>query len=117
VLVRRDTGEKKAVPQEEVTFLVPQLLEEIQASLLKKAQDRLAAGSRKVDTYEDLKKGLEGEGGFLYAPWCGSPECEEKVNAEAKATIRVIPADAEECPACMICGKGPAKRVPFATSY
>jgi prolyl-tRNA synthetase len=117
VLVRRDTGQKTPMPQEDVTFEVPRILEEMQASLLQKARERLEAGTHRVDTYEALKEAVAGQGGFIHAPWCGSPECEKKVNDEVKATIRVIPADAEECPACIICGKGPARRVPFATSY
>jgi len=28
-----------------------------------------------------------------------------------------VPEQAEACGACMVCGKGPAKRVPFARSY
>ena len=117
VIVRRDTGEKTPMPQERVTYEVPRILDEIQGALLQKAKKRLEAGMRRVDTYDALKKAVQGEGGFNYAPWCGSPECEQKVNEEVKATIRVIPADADECPACMICGKGPARRVPFAMSY
>ena len=34
---------------------------------------------------------LDGEGGFLMAPWCGAAECEKQVNAETGATIRVHP--------------------------
>jgi prolyl-tRNA synthetase len=117
VLVRRDTGEKMFIPQEEIALKVPELLEEIQASLLAKARKRLEESCRPVDSFDAFKKEIEEKGGFLYAPWCGSAECENRISDETKATIRVIPDQAEECPACMICGKGPAKRVPFAKAY
>ena len=117
VLVRRDTGEKVFLPQEEVTLRVPALLEEIQESLLKRARERLEAGCRQADTYEAFKATLEASGGFVFAPWCGSRECEKKVNEETKASIRLVPVDAEESGVCMCCGKGPARRVPFARSY
>jgi len=117
VLVRRDTGEKMFIPQEEITLKVPELLEEMQASLLAQARKRLEESCRPVDSYDAFKKELEEKGGFLYAPWCGSPECETRISDDTKATIRVIPDNAEECPGCMVCGKGPSKRVPFAKAY
>jgi prolyl-tRNA synthetase len=117
VLVRRDTGEKVPMDQAAVVLRVPELLEEIQASLLSKAKERLEANCRSANTYEELKKELDGPGGFVFAPWCGNGECEERISEETKATIRLVPDNAEDCPACIICGKNPAKRVPFARSY
>jgi prolyl-tRNA synthetase len=117
VLVRRDTGQKTPLAQDAVTFEVPGILGQIQDSLLKAARDRLVANCRTVGSYDEFRKVVEGQGGFVYAPWCGSPECEARVGQETKATIRLIPDGAEECPACMVCGKGPARRVPFAISY
>jgi prolyl-tRNA synthetase len=117
VLVRRDTGEKMMIPQEEIALKVPELLEEIQTSLLAKARKRLEESCRPVDSYDAFKKEIEEKGGFLHAPWCGSAECENRISDDTKATIRVIPDEAEDCPGCMVCGKGPAKRVPFAKAY
>jgi len=117
VLVRRDTGEKMFLPQEEIPLRVPALLEEIQASLLAKARARLEASCHGVDTYDALKETLEGPGGFVFAPWCGDPACEARIAEETKATIRVVPDNAEAGGACIVCGKGPAKRVPFARAY
>jgi prolyl-tRNA synthetase len=117
VLVRRDTGAKTPVPQAEVPFMVPKLLEEIQESLLAKARARLQANCRNIDDYDRFRKAVEGEGGFLFSPWCGSPQCEARITEETKATIRCIPDQADDAPACMVCGKGPAKRVPFAVAY
>ena len=37
------------------------------------------------------RRSLDGEGGFLMAPWCGSAECEKQISAETGATIRVHP--------------------------
>jgi len=117
VLVRRDTGEKTPVPQGEVPVRVPVLLEEIQRGLFERAKARLEANCPRVDTYESLREALEGAGGFVYAPWCGGAECEARVAEETKATIRLIPEDAESCGGCVVCGQGPAKRVPFARAY
>jgi prolyl-tRNA synthetase len=116
VLVRRDTGQKTPTAMDNVSFQVPGILEEIQESLLKKARERLEAGCRKAESYDEFKKTIE-EGGFIYAPWCGSRECEDRISEETKATIRLLPEGAEEGGACIACGKGPAKRVPFARAY
>jgi len=117
VVVRRDTGQKTPVPQGEVPMHVTDLLEEMQAALLEAGRRRLEAGCHQADTLDDLKRTLEAEGGFVYAPWCGSAECEARVQEETKATIRCVPEAAESCQACAVCGKGPARRVPFARSY
>ena len=117
VLVRRDTGQKTAVPEGEIRVLVPKMLEEIQGSLFRKAKERLEGSCREADTYDALKDVLDKQGGFVFTPWCGSPECEARVSEETKATIRLVPDESPACPVCAICGKGPAKRVPFARSY
>jgi len=117
VVVRRDTGQKTPTPEGEVPVRVPALLAEIQEALFTRAKQRLDEGCRAADTYEAFRRTMDEQGGFVYAPWCGSAECEAKVSEETKATIRLVPEQAEACGACMVCGKGPAKRVPFARSY
>jgi len=117
IVVRRDTGEKTPVGQEEAPTRVETILLQMQDSLFAKAKGRLDAGSRRIDSYEEFKAVIEGQGGFVFAPWCGSPKCEARVSEETKATIRCVPDDAERCPACMVCGNGPASRVPFAKGY
>jgi prolyl-tRNA synthetase len=117
VVVRRDTGEKKPMPQEALAIELPKMLDEIQASLFKKAKVRMEAGFSTVNTYDELKATLKEKGGFVFAPWCGSRECEKRISDKTKATIRLLPATAEDAPACISCGKGPAKKVPFAIAY
>ena len=85
--------------------------------LFKTAKDRLEAGCRRASSYAALRETLEGAGGFVFAPWCGSPECEARISEETKATIRLVPDEAEEGGPCVLCGKGPARYVPFARSY
>jgi len=117
VVVRRDTREKTPVAQGEVPVYVTDLLPKMQQALYDRAKERLEAGCRPVDTYDAFQKMVDEQGGFLFAPWCGSPECEARVQEETKATIRCIPDEAEAAAACMVCGKGPARRVPFAKAY
>ena len=117
VVVRRDTGQKTPIRQEEAAVRVEAILEDMQQSLFAKAKERLEANCRKADSYDEFKHTIEDLGWFVFAPWCGGPDCEAHVSDETKATIRCIPDDAEVCPACMVCGKGPARRVPFARAY
>lgn len=116
-LMRRDTLEKEIVPLEGIAAHVKNLLEDIQANIFKKALDRRTAMTRKVDTYEEFKTEIE-KGGFLMCHWDGTPETEEKIKEETKATIRCIPLDDDnEEGTCMVTGKPSKRRVIFAHNY
>ncbi len=120
VLVRRDTGEKATVPVAEVAGRVHSLLDEIQTSLFRKAKAFQTECTHEVETYEDMKRVLEHEGGFVVAPWDGSPESEARVKEDTKATIRVLPFGNEEKAKGKICAisGNPAKHIAvFAKSY
>ncbi len=118
VLVRRDTGEKLMVSQDEAVDRLPALLEEIQADLFRRATEFRTAHTHRVDDYETFKQSLEEKGGFYYAHWDGTPETEARVKEETKATIRCIPFDEpEEEGACMVTGKPSRRRVLWARAY
>ena len=73
--------------------------------------------TRTVDTYEEFKKEIE-KGGFILAHWDGTPETEELIKNETKATIRCIPFDGDKTPGvCMVTGKPSKQRVIFARNY
>jgi prolyl-tRNA synthetase len=70
-----------------------------------------------VDSYAEFKDGIE-EGGFFLAHWDGTPETEERVKKETKATIRCIPLQGDACPGkCMVTGQPSKQRVIFARAY
>ena len=69
------------------------------------------------DSYDEFKERIE-DGGFLLCHWDGTPETEERIKAETKATIRCIPLDGVDEPGkCMVTGKPSARRVIIARSY
>jgi prolyl-tRNA synthetase len=116
-LARRDTREKTVVPAAGLTERVQGLLEEIQLSLLQIAADRTSATTQTVDTWPDFLAALE-KGGFVRAHWDGTPETEERIKEQTKATIRCIPLDAPEDPGtCVLTGAPSARRVLFARAY
>ncbi len=117
-LARRDTLTKEVIAVEGADEYIANLLEEIQQSLFDRARDFRTANTTSVDSYEEFKEVLESKGGFILAHWDGTPETEERIKAETKATIRCIPIDApEESGACMVTGKPSNKRVVFAIAY
>lgn len=117
-LARRDLAEKSLVPMEGLTERISGLLAEIQNTLFNKAKQRLIDNTRNADDYETFKTLLDGPGGFISAHWDGTPETEEAIKAETKATIRCIPLDAkEEAGVCIYSGKPSSKRVLFARAY
>ncbi|HOT96267.1 MAG TPA: proline--tRNA ligase [bacterium] len=118
VLVRRDTGVKITVPQENLLPRLQNLLEEIQKNLFERARVFRDANTFTVDAYADLADQIEKPGGFFWVHWCGSPACEEKFQEEHKATIRLVPLnEKKEEGACIVCGKPSHQRVLVAKSY
>lgn len=117
-LARRDTLTKEFVSAEGIANHIENLLEEIQRNIFQKAYDFRASMTTRVDSYDEFKQVLETKGGFLLAHWDGTPETEEKIKAETKATVRCIPVDApEEDGICIISGKPSKRRVIFAKAY
>jgi prolyl-tRNA synthetase len=117
-LARRDTLQKSSVSQDNLDQTVADILDDIQKNIYKKALDFRAEKTTNVDTWEDFKRLLDEKGGFLLAHWDGTPETEEKIKEETKATIRCIPFDqVEEDGVCIYSGKPSKGRVIFARSY
>lgn len=117
-LARRDTKEKEVISTTGLENKVRDLLEDIQATIYKKALKFREENTHQVDSYEEFKKVLEEKGGFIYAHWDGTVETEEKIKNETKATIRLIPLErSAEKGKCMVTGKPSEGRVVFAKAY
>ncbi len=116
-VARRDTLTKETVPCEGIADYVKNLLDEIQQNIYQKAFDFRASQIREVNSYDEFKEEIE-KGGFLLCHWDGTPETEELVKNETKATIRCIPLEGDKTPGkCMVTGKPSAQRVIFARAY
>ncbi len=117
-IARRDTLEKETIKMDTAVKHIPGLLENIQQNIYRKASEFKKENTRYVDTWNDFVNILDNEGGFLMAHWDGTPETEEKIKEETKATIRCIPFDSpEEEGKCIYTGKPSKRRVLFARSY
>lgn len=116
-VARRDTRTKEIINAAGIVDHVKALLEEIQQSLFDRAAARTKSTTTQVDTWEAFLVALE-KGGFIEAHWDGTPETEELIKQETKATIRCIPLDgASEPGSCVRTGAPSAQRVVFARAY
>jgi prolyl-tRNA synthetase len=117
-VARRDTLEKQVVSMDGIELYIEQLLNDIQENIYKKAFDYRAGMITPVETYDEFKGVLQNKGGFISAHWDGTPETEQKIKDETKATIRCIPFDqVPEDGKCIYSGKPSKGRVLFALSY
>ena len=117
-VARRDTLEKATLPFDGIVEHVENLLNEIQENIYRKALAFRDSMITKVDDYEEFKRLLETKGGFFLCHWDGTPETEEQIKADTKATIRCIPFDSpEEEGRDMVSGKPSHRRVLIAKAY
>jgi prolyl-tRNA synthetase len=118
VLVRRDTREKAFTPLAGAPARVKELLDSIQTDLLARARTFVAENTTRVSSWDEFRQIMAGRRGFLIAGWCGDADCEAKIKAETKATIRVMTDDlAGTSGACIRCGKPSPRKVHFAQAY
>ncbi len=127
-LARRDEPPKETRPytRQELLEKLPAILDDIQASLYKKALQFRDRHIQRIDDKEEFyafftpknAESPEIHGGFALAHWCGEESVEEQVKKDLNVTIRCIPLDEkDEEGRCVISGKPSRKRVIFAKSY
>jgi len=118
ILVRRDTGEREAVPRGGLPARLPALLEAIQRNLFEQALKFRQAHTRSGSDYREFAEIMERERGFFLASWRGRNECEAKVKEDTRATIRCIPFDVRAPHAnCLVCGRKAKEAAYLARSY
>lgn len=118
VVARRDTGTKETIKLAALAEHLPQKLEEIQQNIWQKALAYREAHTFNAENYSEFKEILENKGGFVWANWCESAECEAKIKEETKATTRCIPFNTPEAAGkCIYCGKPAKQKIIFAKAY
>ena len=117
-IARRDLLSKEIVSIHQAEEYIVKLLDEIQNNLFKKASERTKKMTHTVHSFNEFKRLLDEEPGFILAHWDGTPETEEKIKEETKATIRCIPLNnIKEEGFCIYSGKPSKQRVLFARAY
>ena len=116
-LARRDTLEKKVLPQEDIAGYISGLLDEIQDAIYQKALKFREQHTFEVNSWDELVDVLDNKGGYALAHWDGTPESEDRIR-ETKATIRCIPLEGKKEPGkCIVSGKPSGQRVLIAKAY
>ncbi len=124
-LARRDKPHKETIPvrRSELMARIPQILDEIQDHLYRKATAFRDQHTVKIDKKSDFhdffaEKGDEIHGGFALCHWNGDPAIEAKVKEDLNVTIRCIPLDDDTAPGhCLFSGEKSPRRVLFAKAY
>jgi len=117
-IARRDTLEKQTMAQVDAVDHIMKLMDEIQANIYSKALKFREESTYKVDTWDEFVDAIENKGGFVLAHWDGTPETEEWIKQQTKATIRCILLNNEkEEGFCIKTGKPSSQRVVFAKAY
>jgi prolyl-tRNA synthetase len=117
-VARRDILTKEIVSKDGIVTYISDLLGQIQKDLFQKALDYRNSHITEVNSFEEFKTVLNGEGGFVSAHWDGTADTEEKIKELTKATIRCIPLGrVEESGSCVFTGNPSSGRVLFAKAY
>ena len=117
-VARRDTLTKETISQDAIASHVKKLLDDIQQSIYNKALKFRNENFHRIDDYDQFKKIIGKQGGFVMAHWDGTVETENLIKQETKATVRVIPLDDDNEPGkCIRTGKPSKRRVLFAKAY
>ena len=117
-VARRDTKEKANASIDGIGLHVKNLLDEIQQNIFNKAKAFRDDHITEANTWDEFVQLLDNKTGFISAHWDGSPETEEKIKEQTKATIRCIPLDnKQEAGTCILSGNPSTQRVLFARAY
>jgi prolyl-tRNA synthetase len=119
VLVRRDKKEKTIVKENVLEKNLDKLLESVQESLIKKADEIFKKNLKEAKDMKELKKILN-EGGLVKANWCGDVECADHIKSETSGgTIRgtVFGKNEKAKGKCVWCGKEAKEVVYIGKQY
>ena len=120
VLVRRDNRAKESVPVDALETRLPELLDEIQKALYQRALAFREQNTHYAETYEEFKRIIAEERGFVRVKWAEDSAAELAIKEETKATLRVIPFDQPEGGVqgnCIYTGKPATCEAIFARAY
>ena len=117
---------KESMSINELAERAPQLLDSIQQNLYDRAKKFRDEQTRIIDSEQEFYRFFtpanptkpEIHGGFALAHWNGSRGVEERIKADLKVTIRVIPFDqSAESGRCIFTGEASKGRAIWAKSY
>ncbi len=106
-VVRRDTGEKSAVPMASASVsAIEKLLRDIQDTLYVQAKQYLDDHTKEASSVGDLSR-LVDQGNMVWVPWDGTVASANTVKEKTKATIRLLPDASTTLSVTTVKGKDP----------
>src|SRR2546428_5178378 len=88
-VVRRDSGKKEAIGREIAVNTIAKTLDDIQSDLYEKAEKATVELTSDAGDMKSFRQILQDKGGFIKA-FLSSDECEEAIQKETGATVRLI---------------------------
>ncbi len=117
-MVPRLSGAKEEVPLTKLGDRAREALDATQRGLLEEARAFRDEHTFRPTDLSEMASLIEEPGGFMVAGWCGSEECEARVKAETKATIRYLPIEPSPPDGtCIVCGKPAVDEAAWAEAY
>ncbi|MEO8322749.1 MAG: His/Gly/Thr/Pro-type tRNA ligase C-terminal domain-containing protein, partial [Actinomycetota bacterium] len=118
VIASRFNGEKESRSTSEAIASIAGLLDQMQKDLYQDALAFREDNTHEIENYDSFVEGVSAESGLWVGAWCGDEACEQKVIADTKANIRVVPLEQEDPGAgCAVCGRPGTERATWAKSY
>ncbi len=119
-LVHRPDRERAEIDRTELTEAVDVHLDAIYDKLYERAEAALEDAIDEAETVEEVIAAIEGDGGYVKAPWCGDPDCETPVKDVVAADIVMVPLDPDTepiGPECLACNQEATTTAYFAKNY
>lgn len=119
-IARRDTREKLLFNYDKnLVDNIKKLMDDIQTNMYNRAKKRMESLTYSATTYEEVKKIMDTQPGFIYAPWCGEQECELKMKeirgTKSRCIVETYDHDHEH--KCVVCGKKAKHNVVWGIQY
>ncbi len=123
-LVRRDTGERKAVRFDDVEEEVLHLSELMLENMKRRAKEEFDRHFSRAETLDELAEILSSKGGFVLVPFCSreldGEQCAEVIKEETDGEVRGTLFEEEDKPenkTCISCGRPATCTVVVAKAY
>lgn len=118
VVVIRHNHEKVPYSLDSIVSELPDLMKGIHQAMYDTALENVKNNTRPALTYDEFKKIIDQEGGYVKMMWCGEQACEDLIKEDTAASARCIPFDQEHLTdICPVCGKKAIMEVYYAKAY
>ncbi len=117
-VVKRDTGEKRAIPRGVLMTEVKRMLDEINGDLRERAWKSFRKAMQDASDIEAVKRVMDKRGGIVRVPWCGGEACGKALEDQTGGDLLGEEFDGKaSASTCPICSKRAKTSVLIARTY